>query len=223
MIAIVKHRPGRAAHGDPMHRWLIMAALLLLAGAPMGARADDAKDCGSAETLSPLDADLSKTASACHRIADQGLASAQTKLGGMYEAGKGVPLDYAEAAKWYGKAGDEGFAPAQYYLAQMYARALGVPQDNAEAVKWYRKAADRGFSPAQNSLGLMYKGSRGVSQDFVEAYKWFSLAASSQPTYNTTDRDEALRNRDIVALEMTPSEIQKAQALAAAWKSTPGQ
>jgi len=33
--------------------------------------------------------------------AEQGYASAQNNLGFMYAYGRGVPQDYAEAAKWY--------------------------------------------------------------------------------------------------------------------------
>lgn len=34
-------------------------------------------------------------------LAEQGDATAQTWLGVMYDEGKGVPQDYAEAVRWY--------------------------------------------------------------------------------------------------------------------------
>ena len=42
--------------------------------------------------------------------ADQGDAGAQVNLGVMYDHGKGVPQDYAQAAAWYRKAADQGDA-----------------------------------------------------------------------------------------------------------------
>ena len=38
---------------------------------------------------------------------EQGEATAQNNLGVCYENGRGVPKDYAIAAKWYGRAGAE--------------------------------------------------------------------------------------------------------------------
>ena len=43
-------------------------------------------------------------------LADQGQAFAQYAIGSMYYLGKGVPKDYAEAAKWFRKAAAQGHA-----------------------------------------------------------------------------------------------------------------
>ncbi|HEY6023801.1 MAG TPA: tetratricopeptide repeat protein, partial [Pseudolabrys sp.] len=77
-------------------------------------------------------------------LADQGNAEAQYNLGVMYVAGKGVPRNGEEAAKWFRLAGDQGYAPAQYNLGVMHGSGLGVPQNFGEAAKWYRLAADQG-------------------------------------------------------------------------------
>ena len=45
----------------------------------------------------------------------------------MTSGGKGVPQDYAEAAKWYRLAADQGFAKAQNSLGAQYATGEGVP------------------------------------------------------------------------------------------------
>jgi hypothetical protein len=109
--------------------------------------------------------------------AKQGHASAQYKLGFMYEEGEGVRQDAAEAVKWYRKAADQGLRVAQFSLGRMYAYGKGVRQDAAEAVKWYRKAADQGYDHAQYTLGLMYEAGKGTNQDSVEAVKWYRRAA----------------------------------------------
>ena len=57
-------------------------------------------------------------------------------LGNMYEKGRGVQQNYAEAVKWYRKSDcTDGY----HNLGLMYARGRGVQQNYAEAVKWYRK------------------------------------------------------------------------------------
>ncbi|MGA2260486.1 MAG: sel1 repeat family protein, partial [Acidobacteriota bacterium] len=47
------------------------------------------------------------------KAAAQGLGMAQHNLGFAYQNGKGVPLDFKEAEKWYRKAADNGCVPAQ--------------------------------------------------------------------------------------------------------------
>ena len=55
-------------------------------------------------------------------LAEQGNAGAQTDLGVIYDAGLGVPQDYAQAVVWYHKAADQGDAGAQFNLGFMYAQ-----------------------------------------------------------------------------------------------------
>jgi TPR repeat protein len=55
-------------------------------------------------------------------LAEQGNARAQFKLGGMYDDGRGVAQNDAEALKWYRLAADQGYGNAQYNLALMYGK-----------------------------------------------------------------------------------------------------
>jgi hypothetical protein len=105
-----------------------------------------------------------------------GDAAAQYNLGLMYDNGRGVPQDYAEAARWYRLAAEQGHPVAQYNLGFMYVDGSGVPQDDAEAVRWFRLAADQGDADAQVNLGSMYANGSGVPQDDAEAVRWFRLA-----------------------------------------------
>jgi TPR repeat protein len=111
-----------------------------------------------------------------HPLANQGDASAQFNLGLMYVKGQGVPLDYAEAVKWFRKAADQGRGRAQFYLGLIYDNDPGAP-DHAEAVKWFRKAADQGIATAQFNLAVMYHDGQGVPQDYAEAMYWYRKAA----------------------------------------------
>ncbi len=150
------------------------------------------------------------------RAVEQGNARAQTNLGDMYFNGQGVPRNYAEALRWYRRAAQQGSADAQYNVGLMYYDGRGVPQDYAEALRWYRRAAEQGSAYAQTNLGDMYFNGQGVSQDYVTAHKWFNLSASRFPPGDY--RDQAVKNRDTVARDMTASQIAEAQRLARAWQ-----
>lgn len=112
--------------------------------------------------------------------AEAGDAKFQGLLGFCYndDASKdGIPLDYAEAEKWYRLAAVQGNLLAQTMLGAMYTSGEGVPKDTTEAVKWWRLAAEQGFAKAQFVLGSMYHIGEGVPKDDAEAVKWFRLAA----------------------------------------------
>jgi TPR repeat protein len=195
-----------------MLSWVVRAALVLALGMPT-ARAD-LVDCAPPDLHILIKTNPTRALAACRRLADQGDATAQNNLGVLYHKGQGVPQNYTEAVKWYRMSADQGYALAQYNLGIMYYQGQGVPQNYTEAVKWYRMSADQGHAQAQYSLGVMYEQGQGVPQDYVQAHMWFNLAASQ-------GAELAFKNRDKVAALMTPSQIEKAQALAAAWKPKP--
>ena len=77
------------------------------------------------------------------RAAEQGNAIAQHNLGVMYDKGKGVAEDAAEAAKWYLLAAEQGYAGSQFQLGLMYALGRGVPRNYLQAHVWASLAASR--------------------------------------------------------------------------------
>ena len=106
---------------------------------------------------------------------------------------------------------EQGNAEAQSVLGLMYSLGLGVSQDSQEAVKWYRRAAEQGYADAQFRLGVMYYFGEGVPKDHVLAYKWFNLSADQ-------GNKNAAELRDVLATEMTPSQIAEAQKLSREFK-----
>ena len=96
--------------------------------------------------------------------AEQGDASAQFSLGGMYYNGRGVLKDDAEAVRWYRLAADQGLAGAQLELGFMYANGEGVLKDDAEAVRWYRLAAGSGSRPCAVRPRCQLRRRQGRSQ-----------------------------------------------------------
>jgi uncharacterized protein len=121
--------------------------------------------------------------------------------------------DFATALRLWRPLADQGLAPAQSNLGSMYENGRGVAQNDAEALKWYRLAANQGYAIAQYNLGVIYGNRRGVPQDYVRAYMWFNLSAA-------LGYQIAVKNRDIAARVMTPSQIAEAQKLAREWKPT---
>jgi TPR repeat protein len=107
----------------------------------------------------------------------------------------------------------QGNAEAQVLLGMMYSNGTGVPQDDKEAVKWYRLSAEQEYELAQFNLGLMYAQGTGVPQDDVSAHMWLNLCGSN-------GYKDAVKNRDIIEKDMSPSQIEKAQEMARNWKPT---
>ena len=114
-------------------------------------------------------ATTSRRRSGIASAAEQGFARAQYNLGVMYDKGRGVPQDFAEAMKWFRKAADQNHAKAQFNIGFMYERGQGVAQNYAGAMSWYRKAADQGDAAAQTNVGSMYATGHGVPTDYAEA------------------------------------------------------
>ncbi|XOC34472.1 sel1 repeat family protein [Haemophilus influenzae] len=72
----------------------------------------------------------------------------------MYNDGKGVKQDYAEAIKWYQKAAEQDYAKAQFNLGTMYHNGEGVKRDLSKAKEWLRKACDKGNKKACDTLKM---------------------------------------------------------------------
>ena len=115
--------------------------------------------------------------------------------------------DYATALREFKPLAEQGDDDAQFMLGWMYRKGLGVPQDDKTAVKWWKLAAEQGDVGAQHNLGVMYYKGQGIPQDYVYAHMWFDIAATSGHKNGST-------NRDFIAKEMTPAQIEKVQELA---------
>ena len=140
---------------------------------------------------------------------------AEDSLGSLYEIGRGVPQDYAQADAWYRKAAEQGYADSQNMLGRAYEEGEGVPQDYAQATAWYRKAAQQGDSLAQFSLGMMYEVGHGEPQNYAEAYFWLNLAASGKIVAVSQENIDKIR--DEAATHLTPADLSQAQERARKW------
>ena len=143
--------------------------------------------------------------------AEAGYPTGQFNLGAMYVNATGVPQDYAEAAKWYELAADSGNVSAQFNLADMYIAGHGVDRNYGRAAELYLAAARQGHSEAQYNIGEMYAAGYGVQQSYVVGYAWADISSQTSDVFH---RSRANRNRDSMATQMTPEQIEEAKALA---------
>jgi len=86
-----------------------------------------------------------------------------------------------------------------------------LKQDYKKAVRLYRLSAEQGNALAQYSLGLMHQKGQGVPIDYVLAHMWVNLSASK-------GIEIAIKGRDFLEKQMSPSQIEKAQELVRNWK-----
>ena len=56
----------------------------------------------------------------------------------------------------------------------------------------------------------MHDEGQGAAQDYKSAHMWYNIAAANGFSM-------AAKNRDLIAKEMTPSQIEKAQDMAREW------
>jgi TPR repeat protein len=164
-----------------------------------------------ADFYKDLGSELNKNFDELVNSAHRGDANAQCALGYRYHDGAGAPQDFKEAIKWYAKAAEQGHIYAQLLLGNMYYVGKEIPLNYEKSAKWYIKAAEQGNVTAQITVGKMYYLGNGVAKDYVQAHMWFNLAAAGGD-------EQAKKNRDILALEMTLPQKEEAQKLATKWK-----
>jgi TPR repeat protein len=116
-----------------------------------------------------------------HKIINEaktGNASAQLKLGELYQSGKEIKQNYSEAREWYEKASIQGNPEAQNNLAELYWLGVGTIEKNREkAFSLFQKAAKGGNAKAQAFLATLYEVGEFVSRNLIEAYYWWYKAA----------------------------------------------
>ena len=86
----------------------------------------------------------------------------------MYYDGKGVPLNYVEARRWFQSAAKNGSIPALLNLAQMCYEGWGGPHNYVEALMWWDIAAARGSKAA---VHLRDNAAKHLSEDQVAEAK----------------------------------------------------
>ena len=98
--------------------------------------------------------------------AEKGKATAQFKLGTMFDNGQGVEQSYEKAVEYFTMAAEQGHPDGQFNLGNMFKYGQGVEQSYEKAVEYYTMAAEQGDADAQYSLGNMFYNGQGVDQSY---------------------------------------------------------
>jgi cell division septation protein DedD len=150
-----------------MHRfWIIAIALVMAAPASaQNVRAGiEAWGAGQPE----------KAIAIWRPLAAKGQADAAFNLGQAYKLGRGVPIDLAQAQRFYEQAARGGHLEAQTSLGLLLFQNGGrVP-----AMRWLKQAADSGEPRAMLVYGTALFNGDGVPVDRIRAYALVSRAAA---------------------------------------------
>lgn len=103
-------------------------------------------------------------------------------LATLYETGKGVSKDMAEAVKYLEKAASLDYAPAQCALADMYFEGRGVDQNYSKAINLYEKAYQMGelTETAARRYASCYADGLGMPVDKEKAAEILESVRSSK-------------------------------------------
>ncbi len=195
----VKSEPAASARKkNGFHPWMILAAVLLVAGGfllgrlfqpdmlPVLSRsaAKETTVPASSPAVTPEAAPTATpeaivTAAPEPTPAATPEPAAEADAGTLYERGQAFAEagNYAEALEWYLKAAEAGSAEAMRKIGGLYREGNGVEPDNRKALEWYRKAADAGDAPAMYNVGNYYVMGIVVEQDYHEALRWYTRSA----------------------------------------------
>lgn len=78
-------------------------------------------------------------------------------------------------------------------------------QDDSASLAALRAAAERGQADAQYELGILYEFGYNFPDHAVAAYMWYSRAAGQ-------GNAAAAKRRDLLKAQLSPSELERAQA-----------
>ena len=106
----------------------------------------------------------------------------------MYDNGRGVPQDDAEAVRWYRLAAEQGDAKAQYNLGEMYSNWTRCPPGRRRSSPVVPSRCGTGkCAGAGQPRGDVRKTDEGVTQDDAEAVRWYRLAAEQGDAWAQTN------------------------------------
>lgn len=112
-------------------------------------------------------------------LAKKANPAAQYSLGLLYDQGKGVNRDPAQALNYIRLASEQGLPAAQFYLGIKYSAGLDVKKNTRKARQLLLKAAQNDHLQAQFQLAGFYARGEGGPEDQQQATYWFSKAAES--------------------------------------------
>ena len=114
---------------------------------------------------------------ALRAAANKGDPAAAYEIGIRFAEGKGVAVNYEEAAKWFARAAQGGIVPATFRLGALYEKGLGTTKDVDKARRYYVQAAERGSAKAMHNLAVLDADGGSAGPNYKGATQWFRKAA----------------------------------------------
>jgi localization factor PodJL len=107
----------------------------------------------------------------------KGDPNAAYEIGVRYAEGRGVAVNYDEAAKWYQRAAQAEVVPAIFRIGTLYEKGLAVKKDLEAARRYYTIAAERGNAKAMHNLAVLEADGGARGPNYKVAAHWFRKAA----------------------------------------------
>jgi localization factor PodJL len=114
---------------------------------------------------------------ALRAAASRGEAAAAFEIAVRYAEGRGIAVNYGEAAKWYDRAAQKGVVPAMFRLGTILEKGLNGKKDIDAARRYYVLAAERGNAKAMHNLAVLDADGGGKGPNYKSASVWFRKAA----------------------------------------------
>ncbi|PKU30135.1 protein sel-1 hypothetical protein [Limosa lapponica baueri] len=119
-----------------------------------------------------------------------------------YLYGRGVPVNYELALKYFQKAAEQGWVDGQLQLGSMYYNGIGVKRDYKQALKYFNLASQGGHILAFYNLAQMHATGTGVMRSChtaVELFKnvcergrWSERLMTAYNSYKDGDSNSAV-------------------------------
>lgn len=111
------------------------------------------------------------------QAAETGNPDAQFQLAERYDAGAGIPQNFATAAHWFQAAAEQGNSKAQNRLGKYLRAGLGLERNDVLAAGWLARAAEDGDPRHLVDLAQMYEQGIGVPQDYARTAALYTQAS----------------------------------------------
>jgi len=89
------------------------------------------------------------------KVAENGNAAAQNRLGYIYQNGLGITMNVNKANEWFRKSAENGDEWGQYNLGVNYQYGQGLEQDEKKAMYWLKKSKAQGNADAATQIAIL--------------------------------------------------------------------
>lgn len=125
----------------------------------------------------PSQEDIEKSLDYLRQAVDAGNPYAAYFLGKLYQEGRHVPKNIAEAVQLFKIAAEQDNEYAAYRLGKLYLGGEGVLKDMEAALRWLNFAADKKNQYAEYALGILYLKGEDIPKDVGKAIDFLKRAA----------------------------------------------